>query len=787
MQLKEWKINKSDEGKPLIERLLFSRGIKTQKEAEDFLNPLALKLTHPNAFCDMPIAVERISQAIDNNENILIYGDFDADGLTSTSLLVKTLTYLGANVSYFIPAREGDGHGLNNNALVKLMVSKKPKLIITVDCGISNVEEVNFINSFNIDVILTDHHEAPEELPQALAIINPKAPNALDEKLTSLEINYLTSLAGVGVAFKVAQAVLEKYDKLTFLYDILPYVAVGTVADIVPLIGENRYFVIKGLDLIAKGKHYGLKRLLDNAGYSNIDEGITAEQVAFGIAPRINASGRLDAVDDALKVLISDNKQEIEMAVIALENYNKIRQDLCHSTFLEADEMAKSDINKNAIVLFKPDWHIGIIGIVASKIVEKYHKPAFLMMYSEETKQIRCSARGVEGVSALSLYDIISNISDKLDGFGGHTLAAGFSFNSEIISFDDVKKGLIETIDEALAGEKIIPILNIDMELKTDDISIPMIEELKQLEPYGAANPQPLFILKDLILKEKKLMGSNKEHLKLIFEKDGQIFNAIWWSKGDISLNKGDAADIAFFPQINTFNGNTSIQLILKDLHSEALTVDESQNNHIKIYDHRSKLNIFKQVNDYLQTTKLNTGVFVEDKSVMEQLKPYPEILKRIFNRNTIKNCESLMFFDYPPSGELYELILTKSAPSIIHYMNYSINHSIDEYLKTLSGMIRFVCNNKKGVFEFNSSATFLGVTEELIQLSLELLAESGLVSIIERDENYYILHLLEHGDIINIETLTSYTEFHLEYTTIKSFKQSYQNIDLNSINVCMV
>ncbi|MGN1154353.1 MAG: DHHA1 domain-containing protein, partial [Candidatus Gastranaerophilaceae bacterium] len=425
--------------------------------------------------------------------------------------------------------------------------------------------------------------------------------------------------------------------------------------------------------------------------------------------------------------------------------------------------------------------------IVASKIVEKYHKPAFLMMYSEETKQIRCSARGVEGVSALSLYDIISNISDKLDGFGGHTLAAGFSFNSEIISFDDVKKGLIETIDEALAGEKIIPILNIDMELKTDNISIPMIEELKQLEPYGAANPQPLFILKDLILKEKKLMGSNKEHLKLIFEKDGQIFNAIWWSKGDISLNKGDAADIAFFPQINTFNGNTSIQLILKDLHSEALTLDESQNNHIKIYDHRSKLNIFKQVNDYLQTTKLNTGVFVEDKSVMEQLKPYPEILKRIFNRNTIKNCESLMFFDYPPSGELYELILTKSAPSIIHYMNYSINHSIDEYLKTLSGMIRFVCNNKKGVFEFNSSATFLGVTEELIQLSLELLAESGLVSIIERDENYYILHLLEHGDIINIETLTSYTEFNLEYTTIKSFKQSYQNIDLNSINVCMV
>ena len=194
MQLKEWKINKSDEKKPLIERLISARGIKSGKATEDFLNPLAIQLTHPNAFVDMQKAVDRISKAIDNQENILIYGDFDADGLTSTSVLYKTLTHLGANVSYFIPKREGEGHGLNSKALVKLMVSRKPKLIITVDCGISNVEEVKFINSFKIDVILTDHHEASENLPEALAIINPKAPNALDEKLSALEIDYLTSL-----------------------------------------------------------------------------------------------------------------------------------------------------------------------------------------------------------------------------------------------------------------------------------------------------------------------------------------------------------------------------------------------------------------------------------------------------------------------------------------------------------------------------------------------------------------------------------------------------------------
>lgn len=785
MQIKEWKINNSEGNKPLVERLLFSRGVKSGREFDDFLNPLAIKLTHPNAFCDMVKAVDRISKAINNSENILIYGDFDADGLTSTSLLTKTLTYLGANVSYFIPNREGDGHGLNNNALVKLMVSKKPKLIITVDCGVSNVEEVKFINSFNIDVIITDHHEAPDILPEALAIINPKAPNALDEKLTALEITYLTSLAGVGVAFKVAQALLEKYEKLSYLYEILPYVAVGTIADIVPLIGENRYYVVKGLDLIAKGQHYGLKRLLDNAGYSNIEEGISAEQVAFGIAPRINASGRLDAVDDALKVLISDNRQEVELSVIALENYNKVRQELCHSTFLEADEMAKN-VKDNAIVLFKPDWHIGIIGIVASKLVEKYHKPTFLMMYSEETKQIRCSARGVEGVSALNLYDIISNISDKLDGFGGHTLAAGLSFNTEIVSFEEVKEGLIETVNEVLAGEKIIPVLNVDLELDSSDVSISMIEELKRLEPYGASNPQPLFVLRDLKLKEKKLMGSNKEHLKLIFEKDGTIFNTIWWSKGDISLMNGDIADIAFYPQINTFNGNTTVQLILKDLHSDALINIEEESHKVKIYDHRQKTGIYKQVNDYLITTKMDTLVFVEDKLILEQLKCYPEISKRVFNRNCIRKCDSLMFFDYPANAELFEEILTKSQPSVIHYMNYSLKYSQEEFLRTMSGMVKFVCNNKQGVFNLNDSSAFLGVTQDLIKIVLDLFAEANIIKIKEKYQESWVLVDFEHGDLSLLAESVLYVDFTMEFNCINEFKLSYQTLNLDEISLCM-
>ncbi len=380
MAVKEWRIHNTDDKKSLVERLLSVRGV-AKDEIETFLDPYSLTLTHPNAFVDMKKSVERIVKAIDNSEKILIYGDFDADGVTSTSLLMKTFTYLGADVEYYIPKRENEGHGLSTESLVKLMVKVKPKLIITVDCGISNVEEVAFINSFKKDIIITDHHEAPEVLPEAYGIINPKAPNSLDDSLTIREINYLSALAGVGVAFKLAQGVLEYYGKLDYSYEIMPYVAVGTIADIVPLIGENRYYVLKGLDMIRGGKHYGFKRLLEMAGHNNIEDGITAEQVAFGVAPRINASGRLDTVDDAIKVLISDVRQEVEISVMALDNYNKIRQELCNNIFLEADEMAKNN-RDGILVLFKKDWHVGIIGIVASKLVEKYSMPAFLMIYS---------------------------------------------------------------------------------------------------------------------------------------------------------------------------------------------------------------------------------------------------------------------------------------------------------------------------------------------------------------------------------------------------------------------
>ncbi len=773
---KEWNLKSNiDDKKSLIDRLLEVRGIVSEGAKQEFLHPLEITLTHPNAFTDMHKAVDRIVKAIDNKENILIYGDFDADGVTSTSVLLRTFRYLDAKVDFYIPNRETEGHGLNSKSLVKLMSQKQPKLIITVDNGISNVDEVKFINSFARDVIITDHHEAPEVLPEAYAIINPKSMNALDEKLTALQIEYLTSLAGVGVAFKLAQGVLERYDKLAFSQELLPYVTVGTIADLVPLIGENRYYVTKGLELISKGKHYGLKRMLDVAGI-NVDNGLTSEQVAFTIAPRINASGRLDTVDAAIKLMTSDNKQEIEMSIITLENYNKLRQELCAETFAEADELWKSTgMRDNAVVLFNKDWHIGIVGIVASKFVEKYYKPAFIMTYSEEAKQFRCSARGVK---ELNLYDIMCNISDYFDGFGGHQLAGGFAFSEEKASFETVKKALNKTIDEMLNGEKLNPSIDIDLELDIKDVDISLVEEISKLEPFGMSNPSPTFAVKNLTLKQKMLMGSTKDHLKLIVNTPDGTKDCVWWSRGDIPLIAGDKLDIAFAPQLNTFNGVTNVQLILKDVHSDALK--EEEQSKIKVYDHRKKTNIFAQVNDYIKNSKLGISVFVEDRRILDALKPYQDITNCIVNRQTACKNDVLMFFDYPCNEDVLEQLKQTVCATSLHYMNYQNQRTDEEgILKSFASMIKYCCNNLDGKFVFVRAAAALGITEEVVETLLQIFSDCGMIKITEREEDFYIIESFGVIELSKALHSVKYAEFIELMNTINDYKNKFMTIEI--------
>lgn len=777
---KEWILDNTETNeKSLIKRLLYSRGIKTEDEMRDFLNPLEMQLTSPDVFTDMNKAVERLSKAIDNQETIIVYGDFDADGVTSTSVLYKTLKYLNAKVHYFIPDRENEGHGFDKKALIKLMTTVKPKVIISVDCGISDVDAVKFINSFKIiDVIITDHHEAPEILPEAFAIINPKAPNALSASLSPKQIEHLTYLAGCGVAFKVAQALLTKYQKTEFVYEILPFVAVGTISDIVPLVGENRYFVTKGLDLISRGKHEGLKKLLESAGY-DITKGVTAENIAFGVAPRINASGRLDTVDAALKVLISENPQEVQMSVTTLNELNKVRQTLCQDVFLQADDMVKKEGNRlPAIVLANEGWHIGIIGIVASKLVEKYYKPVFLMTYAKEKKQYRCSARSIEGVP---LYDVINANSELLDGFGGHKLAAGLSFSEEKASFEQVKKALCDAVKEYTVNKELKPFVKIDLMLEPKDITTDLVDEISQLEPFGAANPSPVFAINNLKIKQKRLMGNDNSHLRLTVGVNADEYTAIWWQKGDVALGAGDSVDIAFHPQINEFNGNTSVQLIIDDIHSDKLEEEPEQKNLYKIYDNRTKTGILPNVNDYIKTSKKEIRVFAESKYILDTVKPFKEIASKTFTREDIPKCDVLMFFDYPADKKTLDKIIEDSQPSIIHFMNYEPK-VLDEqdFLKIFNGMLRFAAHNNNGKIELIRCASFLGKSVEIFQMLLELYEETGFIKILEENSSYYIIEFLGIDDISKVLHSVKYSQIFDMILECEDFQKSLLEDDLN-------
>lgn len=764
-------------GNSIVAELLVQRGIDTPEKAKDFLNPMGMKISKPDVFSDMKKSVERIDKAIKENEKIIIFGDFDCDGVTSTALLFKTLKYLGANVGYYIPTREYENHGLNTKALVKLISKEKAKLFITVDCGVSDVEEVNFINSFKADVIITDHHEAPPELPNALAILNPKALNALDKDLPIDVIASLNHLAGVGVAFKLACALLEFYEKYEFVNEILPLVAVGTIADVVPLLGENRSFVASGLELISKGKNAGIQKLLEKAGY-NTDKGINSENIAFGVAPRINAAGRLETVESAINLLISEKDGEISVCAETLDNYNKIRQNLSDTIFEEALEQLQNEPPRSSIILFQEDWHIGIIGIVASRLVEKFFKPVFLMTQDENTGKIRCSARSIKGVH---LHQLLSANKDLFEGFGGHSMAAGLYFDPKKNSFKNVKEALSKAIDGVVEEKAIKPVIDIDMELASGDLTLGLIEDLEKLQPFGACNPNPVFAVKNLIFKKSNTMGSSQNHLKIFCEDDAnKTFECVYWNHAKLNISQNSRFDLVFYPKINTFNNNTTIQLDLQDIKSDSMKDEASA---LKILDHRKKTGIYDQICDYLTTTKLSTAVFSENKEISEFLSKYKLIADRLCDRVNIPKCNQIMFFDYPSSESLFNKLSNKSGAKVLHFMNFENKKpDVEEIVKKISGMLKYASNNREGKISINEMACFLGVSEEIPEMCIDMFEALSMVEILEREKDFVRIKFLNAVEFAKIKEQDLYEELCLEAQKIHAFREILLKGDLEEI-----
>ena len=790
---KTWIAKSNDVDKSLIEAcdsdkvlavLLNNRGINTSDKIKSFLNPLKIKHSSPDVFVDMQKAAERIRQAIENKEHITVYGDFDADGITSTALLFLTLKEIGADVDYYLPDRMTESHGLNTKALVNIISKHRTKLIITVDCGISNVKEVNFAKSLKTDIIITDHHEAPEILPEAYAIINPKAPNSIISTLEIDELQSLSYLAGVGVAFKLACKLLEIFNCKDFIHSLLPLVAIGTIGDVVELLDENRSLVEMGLELIKNSSHKGIQKLIDSIGFSDKTK-IISENIAFGIVPRLNAAGRLESPQTAISILITQDDNELEENIKKLNDFNQLRQKLCDETFESAKEQYEKEkyINKKSIILLNDNWHIGIIGIVASKLAEKYNRPVFLMTRDANNPNIiRCSSRSI---STINIHELLSQLKNIFEGFGGHKMAAGFSFDENKIKFDDFKKQLIKTIEENTQDSDFSEVkIYADMIVQPEDITIETIKRINKLQPFGSANPEPIFIMNDLIVQQSKKIGQNNNHLKITASKNNsESIDCIKWNEEEINLPDSSKFDILFTPQINEFNGNTTIQYIISDIHSDFIKEKETSSD-IRILDHRNKKDILIQVLDFVNSTKRNTGIFIENKKIKKEIENCEKAVEYSFNiENIPHNKEQLMLFDCPKTQEDFKNIIYSSNANIIHLMNFDIQMLNTELiLSTISGMLKYAITNLKGEFEIKRLIDAINLNEELIIKILNLFDEIEMIDLEQISDNTYKITHLYPLELSKIKQNELYKEIEEEIEQINNFRKFYLTATVDEI-----
>jgi len=535
---------------PVLAQILINRDIKDAEAVRDFLSPSVEKMHDPFLMTDMDRAVERLKKSVENSETVLVHGDYDADGVTSTAILVSAFRMLGLKTFYHIPNRLIEGYGLSIKGIEKA-AQCNANLIITADCGISSEESVSRAISMGMDVIVTDHHEVPDKLPTATAVIDPH------RKDSKYPFKYL---AGVGVAFKLIQALfteLKVEDRDSKLESFLDLVALGTIADSVPLKGENRIIVSHGLKIINEGgARIAIKAMKEVAG---IDREFLAKTLSFTLIPRINAAGRLDDAGEVVELFLTEDIKEAKRIAVLLDEQNRKRKKIEGDVFKEAMEMIDPDNVDSAIVLSSPDWHPGVVGIVASRLVEMFYRPVFLFSIDGDTA--KGSARSIP---PFHLFKAISECSDVLIGYGGHRMAAGARISTDNLPI--FKQMMSAKVDSTLSPSDMVPVLDIDAAVNLSEINLSFVKELNLLEPYGNSNSEPLFGARGINIVDHRIVGNN--HLKMQLSQKNYQMDTIGWGMGDALKNIGSSStlDIAFVPGINEWNGMRSIQLNLKAL-----------------------------------------------------------------------------------------------------------------------------------------------------------------------------------------------------------------------------
>ncbi|GGB49336.1 single-stranded-DNA-specific exonuclease RecJ [Fictibacillus barbaricus] len=597
-----WEIQKPSEEKAkwlsqeldiplLIANLLAVRGIETIEEAQAFLKIDIDQFHDPFLMDGMKESVERIHKAVESQEKILIFGDYDADGVSSTTVMYYALKELGADFDYYIPNRFTEGYGPNEPALRKAK-EEGYSLVVTVDTGISAVHEAAVAKKIGLDFIITDHHEAPPVLPDAYSIINPKKPGCTYP---------FSGLAGVGVAFKVAHALHGKPPM-----HLLDYACIGTIADLVPLIDENRVIAKMGIEALSKTDKIGLQELLKAAGL--YDKELSAEDVGFAIGPRVNAAGRLGSAMPVVELFTSSDREESAMLAQELDSVNKERQGIVNEITKEAIAMVEEQFppeHNEVLVLAKEGWNPGVIGIVASRLVEKFYRPTIVLCLDPEKETAKGSARSIKG---FDMFENLSESRDILPHFGGHPMAAGMTLSMHDVN--ELRNRLIKQAKTCLTQEDFLPVTSIDLTAALDEISLETVEMLSTLAPFGVGNPSPRILIEEVPIREMKKIGSQSNHLKLqVGNGEMSVLDCIGFQKGSLldEMTPYSLLSLVGQIQLNEWNGYRKPQLLLEDLSV----------SHFQLFDYRGLKDAGKRL---IGLPDSKTCYIAFDKSTLQEL-----------------------------------------------------------------------------------------------------------------------------------------------------------------------
>jgi len=683
-------------GHPLVSELLIRKGFTLIEDAKAFLEPACFK---PSPSCDLPDlipAVERLEEAFRHNEPLCVWGDFDVDGQTSTALLVSAFREMGGNVTYYIPFRDRESHGLNMPALERV-IAGNIKLLVTCDTGVTGHKEIDYAMSHGVDVIVTDHHDLPDLLPSAFAVINPKR---LDSS------HGLRELPGVGCAYKLVEELYRRQGRESETWKYLDLVALGIVADIAVQTGDTRYLLQKGLEVLRNTERPGLGVIIENSGLNR--SRISEEHIGFAIAPRLNALGRLSDANLGVELLITDNHERAVILAGMLEGLNLRRKVLCDQVLKAAMDQIERDrtlLDYSALVMSHQSWPIGIIGIVANRLADIYGRPVILL--STALKDIaRGSARSVKGCN---IYEAISAQKDLLTGFGGHTMAAGLSMNPEYIP--DFRHALSVTLDDM--SDTRIDNLYLSSYLPLCELSTGLVDQLQRLAPFGPGNELPVFVARNVFIKGWSRMGKKNEHRVLIVDDGtGQDYRVTWWQGASASLPEG-RFDLAYRVRSVNYQGVKELQIEWIDVRTTEQVITPVV---IDIVDYR-------HVDDGISV--LLSLEHIKDIQI------WSEADKTVSGKNRYEliASEILVIWTVPPGPEEVKAVLKTVKPSKIYL--FGVNSVIDRedvFLKLLSGLVKYAIKHGKVKIPFLAGAT--NSREIAVKKGLEWLSRKGYINI---------------------------------------------------------